>query len=187
MENPLRVSIGDRLADLEEDPGEGGDGAAGRMERLSTFFLLPRIPQNLPESIPFDKRHRVVDVGDARGDREDRDDRGVGQGACDLGLPQKAALDRLILLQFGADPLQGHMAAANGILGQIDLSHAAPPQTLEDGIRPYVAGKNRGIGNLFFCYFHNLMYKGHSITGELAQGFFFSTILCYFKMVLRFF
>ena len=76
-----------------------------------------RARKNLAQGFPLDEGHCIIDIGRGRLDGQNRDDRGVAQRAGDLGLPQKAALDDLLFLQFGADPLQGDLAAASGIFG----------------------------------------------------------------------
>lgn len=114
------MSVGNRFTNLQKDTGERRDGAIDRMGLLIFGFA-----QNLPESFSLDVRHRVVNIGRFDLDRQNGNDRRVGQGAGDLCLSQKSSLDRLIFLQLSANSLQGDLSSKRRIEREEYLAHAA--------------------------------------------------------------
>ena len=124
--------------------------------------------QNLFERLPFDIGHGVIDVGRGVLDRQDRDDRGVGQLAGDLGLAQKTVQNCLVFRQIGPDALQGQIPAAIGIMGQKNLAHAAAADAAEDRVWADRGGERGGSVVVFLTVFC-IIRTSHPIFRRLTQ------------------
>ena len=110
--------IGDLLDDRQR--------AVGREQAL----LL----QHAPEIDPLDVAHRDEQAPVVLARLVDRDDSRVVDRRGQARLAQEALAEARVLRELGCQQLQRHLAAEDEILGQVDDTHAAPPEQRLDPV-----------------------------------------------------
>ncbi len=137
VDDPAAVRVVERLGDLADDLGD----ALERERRLLGDELL--------EVLPLDVLHR-----DERGvrlgvlaDVVHRDDVRVGQDPRGLGFAEEPLLELSLLdvvLAHGADRLERHEPADDGVAAEVDDAHGALPQLADHLVATEPLRKTRG-------------------------------------------
>jgi hypothetical protein len=90
--------------------------------------------QHAPEIDPLDVAHRDEQAPVVLARLVDRDDSRVVDRRGKARLAQEPLAEARVLRELGCQQLQGHLAAENEILGQVDDTHAAPPEQRLDPV-----------------------------------------------------